>query len=242
MADPETTRALVARACRVLGKLELARGTTGHVSARADDGTILVRGRGPGETGVRYTETADVLAVDASGRKLDGPSGLDAPHEVFIHTALYRADPGTRAVVHVHPRTVVLLTITDTPLLPLYGAYDPGGLRLALDGIASYPRSVLVADDRLGDELARSMGTARACLMRGHGLTTRGGSVEEAVDVAVRVAELAEVNYRARLLGAPHPIPDEDIATFRRAERPWRRDAAWRYYCRLTGEEEGEAS
>jgi len=39
MADLETTRALVARACRVLGKLELARGTTGHVSARADEGT-----------------------------------------------------------------------------------------------------------------------------------------------------------------------------------------------------------
>ncbi len=242
MSDLEEARDLVARACRILGKLELARATTGHVSARVGD-TILVRGRGAGESGVRYTRREDVLAVSLDGRKLDGPAGLEAPHEVFIHTALYRADASVRSVVHVHPRTVVLFTITGTPLLPLYGAYDPGGLRIALDGVASYPRSVLVSDDRLGDELARAMNDKRACLMRGHGLTTRGGSVEEAVDVAIRVCELAEVNYRARLLGEPRPIPEEDLAEFRaRSAQGWRRDAAWRYYCRLTGEDGGGAA
>jgi L-fuculose-phosphate aldolase len=190
---------------------------------------------------VRFTEARDIVTVDLDGRKTEGEAELDPPQEVFIHTALYRADPGTRAVVHVHPRTVVvLLSVTDAPLLPLYGAYDPGGLRLVREGIPTYPRSVLIADAALGDELARTMGTARACLMRGHGLTTRGASVEEAVDVAVRVAELAEVNYRARLFGEPRPIGESDIATF--AARPgagWRQGASWRYYCRLTGEDEG---
>jgi L-fuculose-phosphate aldolase len=244
VSDIEEMTGLVARACRVLGKLDLARGTTGHVSARVGD-IVLVRGRGPAETGVRYTEPRDIVAVDLDGRKLGGHDGLDPPIEVFIHTALYRADAATRAIVHAHPRTPVLFTITDTPLLPLYGAYDPSGLRLALDGVPTYPRGVLIADTALGAELARAMGTARACLMRGHGITTCGTSVEEAVDVAIRLTELAEVNYRARLLGEAKPIADEDAATFRagaRSERSWRHDASWRYYCRLTGEDAGGGS
>ena len=49
-------RERVASACRVLGTLDLTPGTLGHASARIP-GTdrILVRARGPAESGVRYT-------------------------------------------------------------------------------------------------------------------------------------------------------------------------------------------
>ncbi len=62
--------------------------------------------------------------------------------------------------------------------------------------------------------------------------------------MAIRVAELAEVNYRSRLLGQPRPIPAEDVELFRAPsarEQGWRPDASWRYYCRLTGEDGGGA-
>ena len=130
---------------------------------------------------------------------------------MFIHTWLYRTRPDVRCVVHVHPLTVVLFTICNKPLLPLFGAYDPSSLRLLMEGLASYPRSITVSNEKLGEEFAGVMGEKAACLMRGHGITTAGAEVEEATLTAIKLNELAEVNYRASLLGKPEPISQEDI-------------------------------
>jgi ribulose-5-phosphate 4-epimerase/fuculose-1-phosphate aldolase len=244
VAETQALRETVAKACRILGKLDVTKGTTGHISARVPGtDTVLIRARGPGETGVRYTSADEVIMVDLDGRKLDGAADLDAPQEVFIHTWIYRTRPDVNSVLHAHPATAVLFTICNKPLLPLYGAFDPTSLRLLVEGIPTYPRSVLVSNDALGQELAAVMGK-RACLMRGHGITTCGPSVEEATMTAIRLNDLAEMNYRAQLLGDPEPIPDDEIAQLmssstkkqaRDAEDP-RPPAMWRYYCKLAGE------
>lgn len=233
-------RERVARACRVIGKLELTRSMNGHVSARVPGSdTLLIRARGPGESGVRYTTADDVIAVDLDGKKLSGREDLDPPMEVFIHTWLYRTRPEVNAVLHTHPATVVLFTICNKPLLPLFGAYDPSCLRLYAQGIPTYPKSVLIANDRLGRELAECM-KGPACLMKGHGITTCGPSIEAAALTAIKLNELAEMNYRANLLGGPQPIPPDELAGFTAtAQASDVYDApTWRYYCRLLGEEE----
>ncbi len=228
--------------CRVLGALDLTKAATGHVSARIP-GTdrALVRARGPGELGVRYTTAKQIVEVDLDGKLIGAPeeAGLETPIEVFIHTAVYRARPDVNAVVHVHPTTVVLFTICNKPLLPLYGAYDPGSLQLALEGIPTYERSILISTPELGAELARAIGQSSTCMMRGHGITTVGTSVEEAALAAIHLNDLATVNYQARLLGDPVPIPKEEQDAFRRG--PGSRSGAggrvaalWRYYCALT--------
>lgn len=232
-------RERVALACRVLGKLELTKAATGHISARVP-GTdkVLIRARGPGESGVRYTAAEDVMMVDLDGKKVDGREDLDPPQEVFIHTWLYKKRPELASVVHAHPATVVLFTICNKPLLPLFGAYDPSSLRLLVEGIQTYPRSVTVSNNKLGEEFANTM-TGRACLMRGHGVTTAGGSIEDATITCIKLNELAEMNYRARLLGDPQPIPEEEIkAIAGKASKTGgtHGPALWRYYSKLVGE------
>ena len=243
--DPiEERRTRVARASRILGKLDLTKATSGHVSARVPGtDTFLIRARGPGETGVRFTRPEDVILVDREGRKLSRSDDLDPPQEVHIHGWLYRTRADVHSVIHVHPATVVLFTICRKPLLPIYGAYDPTSIRLLTQGIPTYERSVTVSDDELGREFARVMGDKPACLMRGHGLTTAGAGVEEAAVTAIKVNELAEMNYRAALLGTPHVIPDEEIAVITRGKRKRGNtvESSWRYYCALVGEEDPEA-
>jgi ribulose-5-phosphate 4-epimerase/fuculose-1-phosphate aldolase len=239
VAGVKQLRERLAKACRVLGKLELTKSATGHISARVQGTeTALIRARGPGESGVRFTRADDVITVDFAGKKLEGRADLDPPQEVFIHTWLYRKRPEIGSVVHAHPATVVLFTICGKPLLPLYGAYDPSSLRLLLEGIPTYPRSITVSNDVLGEEFAAAM-PGRACLMRGHGITTCGATVEEATLTAIKLNELAEMNYRAHLLGNPQPIPADEIKHFTSGKR--RKDAhapaLWRYYCTLVGEE-----
>jgi L-fuculose-phosphate aldolase len=231
-------RDLVARACRILGRLDLARENTGHVSLRASDDVVLIRARGPAESGVRFTTHDQVIAVELDGRKLDGAADLEPPLETVIHTAIYRARPDVRAVVHVHPPTVVLFTICDKPLEPLFGAYDPAALRLALSGLPTFDRSVLVTTDALGREVAATLGEKSACLMRGHGLVAVGPTVEEATVTAIKVNELAVMNYRAALLGGARPISDADRATFTAdAAGAGRALGVWRYYARLLGDD-----
>jgi L-fuculose-phosphate aldolase len=242
MIDVSRLRELVAQSCRVLGKLNLTKEPSGHVSARVPgEDRALIKARGPEESGLRFVGARDIITVDFQGRKVAGDNGLETPQEVFIHTWLYKTRPDVQCVVHVHPLTVVLFTICDKPLLPLYGAYDPSGLRLLVDGLATYPRSITVSSEKLGEEFAKAMGGKQSCLMRGHGITTAGLAVEEATLTAIKLNDAAEINYRAALLGTPQPIPAEDIEILvgkaRAGGRSVHTSSNWRYYCKLLDEE-----
>jgi 3,4-dihydroxyphthalate decarboxylase len=247
MSEASDLRALVAQSCRVLGKLDLTNAATGHVSARVPgQDRVLIRARGPDETGVRYTTADEIVETDFDGKLVDrSRPGLAVPNEIFIHTEIYKSRPEINAVVHVHPPTVVLFTICDKQLQPLYGAFDPPSAIMAIEGIPTYQRSITITTPALGQDLVKAMGGAATCLMRGHGITAVGPSIETASLATIQLNQLAEMNYRAHLLGNPSPISAEDQAVFRdRVAAPAGGAAggfvqkyvmsAWRYYCALT--------
>ncbi len=242
MSDISKLRARVAQSCRILGKLNLTKEPSGHVSARVPgEERVLIKARGPDESGLRFVAARDIITVDFNGKKVAGDDGLETPQEVFIHTWLYKTRPDVECVVHVHPLTVVLFTICDKPIQPLYGAYDPSGLRLIVDGLANYPRSITVSSEQLGEEFARAMGDKQACLMRGHGITSSGVNIEEATLTAIKLNDAAVINYQANLLGTPRPIPQEDIDIMagksRGSFKSVHSQSNWRYYCKLLDEE-----
>jgi L-fuculose-phosphate aldolase len=76
--------------------------------------------------------------------------------------------------------------------------------------------------------------------MRGHGITTVGAGVEEATLTAIKLNEIAEMNYRASLLGTPEPISSEDIEVIMGSVGTKKKSphaaSNWRYYCRLLEE------
>lgn len=238
---------LVAQACRVLGKLDVTHGALGHVSFRLSESeSMLIKGKGPGEVGLRYTRAEDILTVDFSANKLCGSADLQPPSESYLHIWLYRMRPEIRSVIHVHPEHAVLLTICEKEIIPIYGAYGSGA-RLALDGVRTYPRSITIHDDQLGEEFATFMGSSNVALMRGHGVSVVGSGVEDATVRTMALNELVTMTYRAYLLGTPKPIPDEDQEYMSRPLDPNRRRgsaggetgmrAQWRYYCSLAGED-----
>ncbi len=243
-------RQRVADACRILGVLGVTQGTVGHASARMPGSErFLIRARGPAENAVRYTTEANVIEVDLDGSMTGSAgTGYSVPLEVHIHTQIYKRRPDVNAVVHMHPRKTVLLTICDKPLRPIYGAFDPLSLRFVLNGIATFPSSLLITDPVAGAEFAKAMGDAPVCLMRGHGLTTAGNSVEEAALAAIQIEELAAMQYEAELLGGTTDIPEEEQSIFRSlqvnagygdfklGEPSGRAANLWRYYLRLATE------
>ena len=241
--EDQSARDMVAKSCRILGGLDLTKAATGHVSQRVGD-RVYIRARGGDEVGVRYTSPDEVIAVDLDGKKIDGPEGLAAPQEVFIHTWVYKTRPEVKSVIHIHPPTVVLFTICDKQLMPIYGAYDPSSVSLLLQGIPMYGRAITIRNDQLGQDFVNAMGDKNVCLMRGHGITTAGASVEEATVNAIRLNELAEMNYRAQLLGNVRTISEEDQEVFRKMGHRSKEEgpnihmfSSWRYYAQLSGAE-----
>jgi ribulose-5-phosphate 4-epimerase/fuculose-1-phosphate aldolase len=202
------TREAVADACRALVVAQVMHGVLGHISVRQDDDQLLVRCRGPRERGLRFTEAADFHLVGVDGAPTT-PHGYTAPAELPIHTAVLARNHEVNVVIHAHPPYALLAGLADLDLLPIFGAYDAPTTRLAQRGIPIYPRAVLINTFELGADLARTMGDARACILRGHGIVTAGVTLEEAVTTAVRLETLARVAVELRRLGASLEAVDQ---------------------------------
>jgi ribulose-5-phosphate 4-epimerase/fuculose-1-phosphate aldolase len=243
-ADAEAElRRSVTLACRILAVAGLVREITGHVSARIP-GTeeMLIRCRGVDEYGLRFTSERQIRRMDFSGR---GPGiGPDhtAPLETPIHGELYRARPEAGAVVHAHPPMTLLCGLAGVELRPVFGAFDPEAMELAAAGVPVYPHAVLIDSSERAAGLLAAMGAAPVCLMRGHGITVAGRTVEEAVIRAIKLETLARVSWQLAAAGRTVPdLPDDEIASFTRRSAggsviPGGVAMLWRHYARLAEE------
>jgi ribulose-5-phosphate 4-epimerase/fuculose-1-phosphate aldolase len=224
-------RRRVAIACRILAHAGLAEDVLGHVSIRVDAQTILVRARGPDETGLLFSVPDDVIACS-----LDSGAALTMdvhapPNELPIHLACYRSDPDVGAVVHAHPPSVIAADLAGIPLVPMIGAYNIPAARLAADGIAVYPRSVLINTDELAEEMASAMDGRPVCVLRGHGVTVTGTTLEQAVARSLAVDALARMACRVASLAAKvEAIPSDDMAQLPDLGSAFNDQLIWRHH------------
>ena len=163
----------------------------GHVSVRHDasaDHFLLARNMAPG-----LVTPGDVLMFDLDGDALDA-AGRRVYLERFIHGEIYRARPDVQAIVHSHSPSVIPFAATRTPLRPLYhmsGFLGDGSALFEIRDVAGNT-DLLIRDQALGRALAAALGSHSAVLMRGHGSTVVGTSLEQVVYRAV----YAEINAR----------------------------------------------
>lgn len=237
MTDPSAEladqRAEVARACRVLAERGLADGILGHISLRIDATRLLVRCRGPAERGLGFTDPADIHLVDLDGQAA-GPGELEGgwavPNELPLHTEILRARSDVVAVVHAHPPAVVAADLAGIAIRPIVSAFDIPGSRLAHGGVPVYPRGVLIRNRRLAAEMMQAMGERSVVVLRGHGLTSTGSGVAEAVLRAVSVDTIAALSLRVVSAGGMlTDLPDEDLAELPDLGGAFNTATAWRH-------------
>ncbi|MGH7798927.1 MAG: class II aldolase/adducin family protein [Candidatus Binatia bacterium] len=208
-------RQKVAIAIRVLAMQECVTDIMGHVSARIPDTSeMFIRCRGGNERGLIYTDVQQIRRInftEKSGAMLDG---FMVPLEVPIHGEIYNARPEVNAIVHAHPYATLICGIAELKFRPIVGAYDPAVLAIAASGVPIYARSVLINSTALASELIAAMGTKNCCLMKGHGITTVGPSVEAATLVALRLEKLGQITLDLSRLGKSTDISREDLNFF----------------------------
>lgn len=225
-------RTLVADACRVLAGRGLADGILGHVSLQIDARRLLVRCRGQQERGLAFTTDADIRLVDLDGEpgaagELDGYA---PPNELPLHTEVLRSRADVTSVVHAHPPEVVAADLAGIGIRPVVGAFDIPGTRLAAGGVPVYPRGVLVRNRGLAAEMVAAMAGRPVVLLRGHGLTSAAGGVEQAVLQAVSVDGLARMSLRVVTAGGTlRDLPAEDMAELPDLGSAFNTATAWRH-------------
>ena len=157
--DLDSLKSAIAQACRTLGELDITKAALGHISVRLGDSeTMLIKGKGPNEVGLRFTQPRDIILVDFKADKVEGPDDLQPPSESFIHIWQFKTRPEVKSVIHMHPEHCVLMSIGEKEIIPAIG----NATRWALEGVPVYPRSITITTDKLGQDLAAVMGNHSA--------------------------------------------------------------------------------
>jgi HCOMODA/2-hydroxy-3-carboxy-muconic semialdehyde decarboxylase len=166
----------------------------GHVSVRhpSQEGVFLLScNRAPG-----MVKRQDIVCYDLDGNAVSDTT--ERPYlERFIHSEIYRARPDVVAVVHSHSPSVIPFAITHNPLKPVFhmsGFLGSGSAHFEIREAAGNS-DMLIRSSYLGEALAKSLGKHNCVLMRGHGSTVVGTSLEQVVYRAI----YAEVNAKLQL-------------------------------------------
>lgn len=170
----------------------------GHASVRhpTEAGVYLLScNRAPG-----MVRRQDIVCYDYDGNAVSDTT--ERPYlERFIHGEIYRARPDVVAVVHSHSPSVLPFAITKNALKPVYhmsGFLGEGSAHFEIRD-AGGDTDMLIRSSYLGEALAKSLGRHSCVLMRGHGSTVVGSSLEQAVYRAI----YAEMNAKLQLAAQP---------------------------------------
>lgn len=173
----------------------------GHVSVRHDSAPgvfLLSCNRAPA-----MVRRRDITCYDYDGNAVS--ENAERPYlERFIHGEIYRARPDVVAVVHSHSASVIPFAITRNALRPVYhmaGFLGEGSAHFEIRE-AGGNTDMLIRSSYLGAALAKSLGRHSCVLMRGHGSTVVGGTLEQAVYRAIYAETNAKLQLAAQGLGA----------------------------------------
>jgi L-fuculose-phosphate aldolase len=206
VTDPEL-RTSLAEACRILAAEGHEAFELGHVSVRAGHGSEPGADRfwvKPAGIGLSEMTADAAVLCDLDGAILEGTGRLH--REQPIHAAIYRARADVGAVVHTHPPNTVAFSASDAEFALV--SQDSLPFR---DGVARFDSARLIASREQGDALAKALGTRAAVVLRNHGLTIGGGSLEEAVVLAVAFERSLATQLMASRFGALAPIPTDEV-------------------------------
>lgn len=173
---------------RELWDRRLVMGTSGNLSIRLDEKTILAT---PSGQSLRNLEPADLVRCDLSGSPAD--PAQQPTSELPLHLAAYVARPSVSVVVHTHPTFCVVLS-----KLRAVFARDTVGARETLRDIGFTPYHAAGSA-----ELAQVVAAAFASgldnvLMERHGLSCIGASLEDAFMQTDLAEEAARIAYFSR--------------------------------------------
>jgi L-fuculose-phosphate aldolase len=185
-------------------------GTAGNLSIRLDDTVVIT------PSGVDYEQIAEnnICVLDAEGNQLDGEGRRSS--EWPMHRRIYDLTDA-RAVVHTHsPFATAVSTVCEELPAIHYTILRLGGPTVRVAPYATF------GSDRLAGHAAAALDGRVGALLQNHGAIVHAKTIGEAYDRALLLEWLAELYWRAKLIGTPRILSQaelDDVAATVRALR-----------------------
>lgn len=192
--------------CRRLHAGGLLAASDGNLSVRLPNGLIAMTPSGVPKAKVRLE---DLAHLSLEGEVLSGrPSS-----ERAMHLAIYRAVPEAKAVVHAHPPTAIAWTLARPDLAELPSDGLPEVI-LAAGRIPVVPMAI-PGTGAMGTNLLPFLPAHRLMILARHGGLCWGEHLDEAVGGLERLEQVAQILWKAEVLGGAKPLPESDLADLR---------------------------
>ncbi len=200
MTEPDLRQAIV-ECGRICYERRLLASNDGNISVRIGDERMLITPAGMSKGRMRED---DLLLLNLDGGVLFAKDGRRPSSETPMHLEVYKQRPDVRAVLHAHPVFATTLTVAGFPfpnnVLP--------EVLLTLEKVPT-TRYAMPSSHDDADAIRDLIREHDALLLRQHGTLTIGTDLEAALVALERIEHVAEVFWRAQMLGEVERIPLE---------------------------------
>ena len=189
----------VLAAAKDMLKRGLVEGTAGNISARQEDGTIVIT---PSSVSYEEMQLDDLVVIDLDGQAVSAKEGRSASSEKLLHTACYRAFDDIGSVIHSHPVYATMFAVAhqDIPAcIDEFSIYVGGDVRCS-----AYAAS---GTQDVGDEAVKALQDRGAALIANHGMVAVGPRPSTVLHITALVERSAQIVWGSRALGPPVPLP-----------------------------------
>ncbi len=204
-------RELVAQIGRILFDRHLTDAGGGNISLRVGD-VFCMSPTLAGQNKQWQLEPEDVLVVDRAGEILEGDGALT--REIAVHFGLHEnfSDYGS-AVIHCHPRNLLVFACANLPLPPVMEATRKFGTTPVIEYAPAH-------SPKLGERIVATMRGREAMIAKHaagtlapwHGLFLIGKNLPAAMDAVERLDTNAYIIMMSQHLGASPLLREESAA------------------------------
>jgi ribulose-5-phosphate 4-epimerase/fuculose-1-phosphate aldolase len=217
----------LAQACRMLEMEGHGDMTLGHLSLRDPHR----RGFWMKRNAIGLGEVAgpdDFVLVTFEGEQIAGSGRCHSEWPIHSQILLSRAE--INVVAHTHPYHTCVFSATDGDLKPvtLEASYFPDPVPMF------HGTGALIKTVELGQQLATTLGPALAVLMKNHGVTFCGASIEAATCIGIWLERACRAQLDVTASGMSWSSPDAEAERVRNGQI-WSDvhvEHSWGYYSR----------
>jgi ribulose-5-phosphate 4-epimerase/fuculose-1-phosphate aldolase len=200
------TKERMAAAFRLFDRFGFNEGVAGHLTARDPEHSELFWVN-PFGLSFGLIRASDLILVNRDGQVVEGDWPVNRA-AFAIHSQVHQARPDVQAAAHTHSTYGRAFSTLGKLLSPI--TQDSCAFYLDHTLFDDFTRVVLDIDE--GKRIAHALGSAKACILRNHGLLTVGQSVDEAAWWFITMERTCQVQLMAEAAGTPVVIDDDNAA------------------------------
>src|SRR5690242_3567615 len=176
-------------------------GNEGNHSFRISEDRVLCTPTGISKGNLKPD---DICVVDLEGKQISGKRKRTS--EFLMHSAIYKARPDVRAVVHSHPPHATAFAVAGVELPTCIHPEAEVFL-----GAVKTARYVTPGDTRLGESILPYVKDSNTILLQNHGTVTFAKDLEQAYYNLEIVDAYARILILAKQIGSIRPLSGDEM-------------------------------